>query len=107
MVKEINEGRTSTSLVVGFGGKDNFSPELIYRNFQFLFMLLPLLPKRVMDFIIQKKFYLKVFNPPIIVNIGLKFLVNLKNKRAGVYFGIIRSIIYFSKSNLLLKWKYR
>ncbi|MDO8515113.1 MAG: radical SAM protein [bacterium] len=107
MVKEINEGRTSTSLVVGFGGKDNFSPELIYRNFQFFFMLLPVLPKSVMDTIIEKKLYLKPFNPPIFVNIGLKFLVNLINKRAGVYFGIVKSILYFSKTSLLLKWKYR
>lgn len=106
MVKEINEGKTSTSLVVGFGGKDNFDPQLVYRNFQFLFMLMPVLPQKLVNIIIRNKLYLIPFHPPMIINVGVKFFVSLRNKREKVYLGIIKSLGYFFVSNIKLKLRY-
>lgn len=107
MVSQIEEGLTSTSLVVGLGNKDTFSPERIYANFQFLLMLLPVLPEAFTNWVIKRKIYLLHFKPPSFLNVGLKFLINLLNKRGGVYQGIIKSTLYFMKYCLLLKWKYR
>jgi len=107
MVREINEGRTSTSLVVGIGGSDNFSPQLLYSNFQFFFMLLPVLPKWLMEKIIKKKLYLTKFHPPMIINIGIKFLVNLRQKRAYVYLDMIKNMWFFARKIISLKLKYK
>lgn len=107
MVREINEGRTSTSLVVGIGGSDNFSPQLVYSNLQFFFMLLPVLPKKLVDKIIEKKLYLTKFNPPMIINICVKFLVNLKQKRAYVYLNMVKNMWFFIRGIIFLKLKYR
>ena len=106
MVREIEEGLTSTSLVVGFGSKDTFNPDLVYTNFQFFFMLLPILPKWLMVQIIKRRLYLFPFKPPMIINISIKFFINLIRNRGSVYFGIIKSMLYFAKANLLLKRKY-
>ena len=103
MVAQIEEGLTSTSLVVGLGNKDTFSPERIYANFQFFFMLLPILPKSFTNWVIKHRVYLLPFKPPMLLNIGLKFLINLLNKRGSVYLGIIKSTSYFMKYSLLLK----
>lgn len=107
MVKEINEGRTSTSLVVGIGGSDNFSPQLLYGNFQFFFMLLPILPKWLIEKIIEKKLYLTRFHPPMIINIGIKFLVNLRQKRGYVYLNMIENMWFFARKIISLKFKYK
>lgn len=107
MVKEINEGRTSTSLVVGIGGKDDFDPQLVYRNFQFLFMLLPVLPQKLVNKIIEKKLYLAPFHPLMIINVGVKFFVSLLNKREKVYLGIVKALGYFMIANSKLKVRYK
>lgn len=107
MVREIEEGLTSTSLVVGFGSKDSFNPELVYTNFQFFFMLLPILPKWLVGQIIKRKLYLLRFKPPMMINIGIKFFINLIRNRGDVYTRIIKSMLYFARANILLKWKYR
>lgn len=103
-LKNIEEGKTSTSLVVGLGGKDNFDPNLVYKNLQFFFTLLPIIPQKLMDKIINKKLYLTRFNPPLILNIALKFFINLINHRAGVYLGIVKFNLYFCYKNLSTKW---
>jgi len=107
MVAKIEDGLTSTSLVVGLGNKDTFVPERTYANFQFFFMILPVLPKAFTNWVIEKKLYLKQFTPPMIFNISLKAIINLLNKRGAVYWGIAKSTLHFMKYSLLLKWKYK
>ena len=107
MVAQIEEGLTSTSLVIGLGNKDTFTSERIYANFQFFFMLLPILPKSFTNWVIKHKVYLLPIKPPMLLNISLKFLINLLNKRGGVYGGLIKSTLHFMKTNLLLKWYYK
>ena len=106
MVSDIENGRTSSSMVVGFGGHDTFNPDLIYTNFQFLFMLLPILPSSLVNRIIAKKYYLLPFKPPIVLNISIKFLLNIFQKRGYVYLDMIKSMVFFSSRNLSLKLKY-
>lgn len=105
-VQKINHGLTNTSLIVGIGGKDSFDPNLTYSNIQFYFMLLPLLPNKLNEIIIKKKWYLLKFKPPLIVNMFFKFIIALVNKRVTVYLGIIKSIFYFTYYSLKLKIKY-
>jgi len=100
MIKKINEGKTSSSLVVGVGGKDDFSPRLAYTNFQFLFMLTPILPKWLMSEIIRRKNFFLKFSPPMPLNILLKFFINLSRSRGGVYLGIINHMIFFMRQKL-------
>ena len=107
MIEEIEKGLTSASLVFGFGDKDKFNPDLIYANFQFFFMLLPILPKTVMDWIIRKRFYLMRFKIPIVISFILKFSITLFKNRVGVYAGILKYILYFAKFNLFIKLKNR
>lgn len=103
MVEKINNGLTSTSLVVGLGNKDSFSPDLVYANFQFFFMLLPIMPQRLMEWAIKRRIYRMPFKPPIFINIAIKFFINLISKRGSVYFGIMKSTLFFMKNNLALK----
>lgn len=78
-IKKINRGETSTAMVVGVGGKYSFAKERVFANFAFLFHLLPLIPKRWMDKIIEKRMFMNVrFKPPVVLNVIIKFLVRMK-----------------------------
>jgi len=105
-VPKIERGLTNTSLIVGIGGKDSFDPALTYSNIQLYFMLMPFLPSKLNRIIINNEWYLVKFKPPLILNMFLKFLIALVNKRVGVYFGIIKSIFFFTKYSLFMKLKY-
>lgn len=107
MVPKIEEGKTNTSVVVGIGNKDTFSPDLLYTNFQFFFLLLSFLPKKFTDLVIEKKWYLLRFKPPMFLNIFVKFFVSIAEKRGSVYGGLIKSTLHFMKANLILKWHYK
>lgn len=107
MVKKIEQGMTSTSVVVGIGNKDTFNPVLAYTNFQFFFVLLPVLPKWFMDWIIKKKIYKGCFKPPMALNISFKFVTNIFKGRGIIYISIIKETIFFMKKNLLLKWRFK
>lgn len=107
MVRKIEEGLTSTSWVVGLGSKDTFSPDLVYTNFQFFFTLLPILPKWLMEQIIKRKLYFLPFKPPRVINIIIKFFVNIVRSRGNVYIGIIKTMLHFARLNLALKWQYK
>ena len=67
---------------------------------------MPFLPKKLNQLIIKKEWYLVRFKPPLILNMFLKFSIALVNKRVGVYFGIVKSIFFFTKYSLLMKLKY-
>jgi len=78
-VDKINRGETSTSMVVGIGGKYFFAKERVFANFAFLFHLLPLLPKKWMDMIIEERMFMsEKFSPPVLVNVLVKSLVRFK-----------------------------
>ena len=105
-VVKIENGYASSSFVVGFGAKDIYNQNLDFANFQFFFMLLPILPKSIMNFIITKKYYLTSFKPPIFLNILIKFFINLSQKRGYVYLDMIRNIFHFTFQNIFLKIKF-
>jgi len=102
-IKKINQGQTSTSVVVGFGAKDTADPQLTHANFQFLFLLIPFLPSWALKKIIDKKLYLKKFQPPLFLNALIKILLSLRVDRGGVYWGIIKSTGHFMLYNLKIK----
>ncbi|MCX5694978.1 MAG: radical SAM protein [Candidatus Omnitrophica bacterium] len=78
-IAKINQGKTSTSMVVGVGGKYSFAKENILANFAFLLHLLPLLPKSWMDKIIARKMFMGPrFRAPVWLNFLIKSLVRVK-----------------------------
>jgi len=107
MVSKIEGGLTSTSVVVGIGNKDTFNPDLVYANFQFLFLLLPIMPKAFTNWVINHKIYRTIFKPPMILNVSIKFLISIFKQRGSVYGGIIKSTTFFIKSNLVKKFKFK
>lgn len=106
-IEKINKGLTSTSVVVGIGNKDTFSPDLVYTNFQFYFLLLPVLPKWFTENVIKNKWYLSKFKPPMWLNVFVKFFISIAEKRGSVYGGIIRLTLFFARKNILTKLKSR
>lgn len=106
MIPKIEKGFTSSSFVVGFGAKDTFNPDLVYTNFQFFFMLLPFLPKSLVNKIIKNKYYILPFKPPIFLNVLIKFILNLSQKRGYVYIDMIKSNFDFIVKILILKIKH-
>jgi anaerobic magnesium-protoporphyrin IX monomethyl ester cyclase len=98
----VRMGITSTSPVVGLGGKDSFS-DMAYSNFQFMFMLLPIFPPKIIDWIIRRKVYMMRFRPPMLLNIMLKMFINLIGGRGSVYFGILKHTFCFMGMNIKLK----
>lgn len=106
MVRMIEQGLTSTSVVVGIGNKDTFNPNLRYTNFQFLFVLLPVLPKWFMDWVIKKRLYDLPFRPPMVLNVGFKFVTNIFKGRGIIYISIIKETLFFMRKNLFLKWRF-
>lgn len=106
-IPKINKGLTSTSPIVGFGSKDSFNPELSFRNFQFLFSLIPIMPKFIVKIILKHKKRFFNFEPPLFINIFIKFFINFINRKGSVYFGILKSLIYFISYNLIFKFRYR
>lgn len=102
-VPKINQGLTTTSLVVGFGGKDSFNPKLRWTNFQFLMMLLPFTPPKIFNLYIKHKLYQLPFRPPIFISIGIKFFINLYEKRGYVYLQMLKSLFHFCFINLKIK----
>ncbi|MFC1622621.1 B12-binding domain-containing radical SAM protein [Patescibacteria group bacterium] len=92
-IEKIEQGLTSTSVVVGLGGKDSFSHNN-YSNFQFWMIVLPLLPRKLMNKILKSNQYLKI-SPPLFINAFLKLIINLIRGRGNVYGGILKFYFFF------------
>lgn len=93
-VEKIEQGLTSTSVVVGLGGKDDIHPNLLHTNFQFWLLLLPILPAKLVTRILNSKNYLKI-KPPLIINSFIKLFINFIRGRGNVYGGIIKFMLHF------------
>lgn len=105
-IPKIEEGKTSTSIAVGFGNKDMADPDNVFSNIQLFFMFLPLIPPKLATKIINTKFYEHRYPIPLIVVASAKLFITFLNRRADVYFGIIKSILYFLSYDIKLKLRY-
>jgi len=102
-IAEINEGKMSTSQVVGIGAHDDFNPERKFYNFAFLLNLLPLLPKWVVGKIVEKRWFMRWFKSPIWLNTLIKFVVRLRIGQSHIYFSEMKGLMY----NMLRNWRLR
>jgi radical SAM superfamily enzyme YgiQ (UPF0313 family) len=103
-IKKITNGQASTAMVVGVGGKYSFAKERVFANFAFLFHLLPLIPKKWMDKIIEKRMFMSQdFKPPIAVNVIVKLLVRIKLGQAMDSFWFMGVLLKGTYKNLSLK----
>ncbi|MCK4325645.1 B12-binding domain-containing radical SAM protein [bacterium] len=95
-VEAINQGKLFVSSnISGFLGKDILHSGRRNYNFAFLFSLLPLLPQRLMNYMIRRKWYRIPFRIPLLVQILAKFLVKLKAGQSYVYFSALKLKIGF------------
>jgi len=102
-IEKINEGKMSTSLVVGIGARDDFDLERKFHNFAFLLNLLPLLPRGMVNKIIEKRWFMREFKSPIWLNTLIKFILRLKLNQSHIYLSNVKSHIH----NMLRNWRIR
>lgn len=98
-VKSINTGRHRITATVNIGGNNQsefYNKENTYNNFLFLFSALPLIPKRLMAEIIEKKWYNLFSFYPVIFTVLIKFIVRLRIKQCYLYIDEIKRLIYHS-----------
>ncbi len=106
MVSKIEQGLTNTSYFVGLSAKDTFNTDLAYTNIQFLLILLPYIPEKIMNKLIQKKVYLIGFKFPVIFNTLFMIIITLLKGKAYLYLDTFKLIFIFSIKNINLKLKY-
>lgn len=105
VIEKVNEGKASASMVIGIGRKDSINLQKNFNNFYFLFMILPLLPKNVVNKMIKRKWFLSHWRPPLIIGVLVKFVSSLGLGRGYVYTDMIKGIFYNIFRNLTIKLK--
>ena len=105
VIEKINRGETSTSMVIGIGGRDSINPQKSLNNFHFLFMVLPLLPRRVVNKMIERRWFLSHLRPPLILGVFIKFIQSLRVRRGYVYMDMIKASVYNLFRNMAIKLK--
>lgn len=104
-IKGINEGKASTSPVIGIGAKDTFNPERKFYNFAFLMTILPLVSKRLFAKVIERRWYFdSSWKFPLVVNVLIKFIARLRIRQAYLYFDEIRILLYNLLKNLKTRY---
>lgn len=88
-IELINDGQAPTSTVVGIGNKGSLNIDRHREKYNPYLILLPILPKKFIDFVIRKKLYNK--NIPIskIFQLCAKLIARLRSGQGFVYFGIL------------------
>lgn len=107
-VEDINNGRhlISATASIGTGQQaDSYKKEKLYNSFVFLFSALPLIPKKIMDRVIDKGWYGSFSKVPVPLSILIKFIVRLRINQWYLYTDEIKRLIYFAFKNLELKLK--
>ncbi len=106
VVKDIERGRYFIPFTVSIGGGSQskfYNKEKTHNNFLFLFSALPLIPKKLMDKIIEKKWYNLFSSFPVAFAILVKFIVRLRINQWYLYTDEIKRLVYFAFQNLKLK----
>jgi radical SAM superfamily enzyme YgiQ (UPF0313 family) len=100
-VADINRGLASSSMVIGFGRKDQNVMDRMLPLYHFLYSILPLIPQRWMEFLIRRRKAGKLtFVPPAWITILCRFLSNLRERRGYVYIDILRNFFYHARRQL-------
>lgn len=102
-VELINEGKAPTSTVVGIGNKESLNIDRNREKYNPYLILLPILPKKVVDFVIRKNLYNKSIRIPRIIQFCGKLIVRIKAGQGFVYCGIL----LFTVSALLKTIKFK
>jgi hypothetical protein len=93
--EEVNKGKICAAMVI----KNN-------HNFASLFAILPLIPQRVMNFVIKHKLYEKI-SFPFWLRLLFKDIMRLKIKRYSDVFFPLQLILVNIKDNIFIKWRIR
>lgn len=105
--QEINEGKVSTccTLKIGEDKEDVICPkEEEFKNFALLYTLLPLIPKGVMDKIIEKKWYKKVPEVSGLIFFLAKFIGRIPIGQIYLYTSEIKKTSWWALNVLKAKW---
>lgn len=103
-IESIENGTFSSSVVVGLGRSDPTIRNRLLFNYHFLLVLIPLLPRKLMQRIIDRGWFQSArFRPPMVLNALIKGLVALKAGRAYVYVNIFRKTFFCALKKRQLK----
>lgn len=104
--KEINEGKVSTCCTLKIGGEKDISrsKEGEFKNFALLYTLLPLIPRKLMNRIIEKKWYKKIPEVSGLVLFLAKFIVRIPIGQAYLYTSELKRTSWLALSVLKTKW---
>jgi len=108
--KKINQGKVSNCIVLKVSGNDEDitrQKEGEFKNFALLYTLLPVIPQKIMEMIIKKKWYDKFNNPPNIFFILAKFISRLPVGQFYLYTSEVKRMLWSTQNVLKLKWKHR
>ncbi len=108
--KKINQGKISNCAVFKVSGDDEDITRQKrgeFRNFALLYTLLPIIPQKLMDIIIKKKWYDKFVNPPNVFFIFAKLASRLPIGQFYLYSLEVKGIFWTAQNILKLKWKER
>ena len=89
----INRGVANTSVNVGIGRSGDGEQGVAYRNYAFLFTLIPLLPERLLDILIKRGIYLDRWEVPISLTSAMRVLALIKMGILRIYAGEILGIL--------------
>jgi len=106
-IERINEGKWQLSNISGFAGRDPLSKGTRNDAAIFWFSLIALLPWKLIDYFIRRRFIEKKFRAPLFVQVFLKVLSKIKARQVYIYVYVVSSSIYFTlkllKGRLLKK----
>uniref|UniRef100_A0A6M3KVJ3 Putative vitamin B12-binding domain containing protein n=1 Tax=viral metagenome TaxID=1070528 RepID=A0A6M3KVJ3_9ZZZZ len=102
MTGKINRGEMTTAQVGRIGGNYSFGKQN-FKGYAFLFHLLPLLPPKVMQFIIDRGWFRKS-SPPTIINYMIKLLVRIKLHQTWESLWFVYITFKRMGDNIRIKW---
>jgi len=98
LVSKINRGETSTSAYLGIGCEHSFD------TFSFLFTVLPLMPKWLINLIIKKRWYRFRIGVPFLIKLAIKDLARFKIGRYEDITFPIKLLVTNMIDNIGIKW---
>jgi radical SAM superfamily enzyme YgiQ (UPF0313 family) len=107
---KINQGKISNCAVFKLASKEediSRSKEGEFRNFAILYILLPVIPQKIMSLIIKQKWYDKIQNIPNIFFIPAKIIASFPSGQVFKYSNEIKQMSWYIYSVLKTKWLYR
>lgn len=103
---KINQGKLSNCIILKLNSEEDISrtKEGEFKNFALLYTLLPVIPQKVMNLIIKRKWYKKIQKIPNIFFIPAKIIASLPTEQVFKYINEIKKMSWTIYFVLKTKW---